>query len=234
MAKDGRKLAKILGVALANPQLLHQALIHRSYINEHSDKKLTSNERLEFLGDAILSFCVSDLVYRQFGALPEGTLTNLRSRLVETKTLARLARKLKLGDYLLLSKGEASSGGADNPSLLANTFEAVVGAVYLDRGSDQVFRLISKYFVPEMKRLVTQGVLKDYKSLLQEKVQAERHQSPTYQVISELGPDHAKVFTVSVVADGKRLAIGAGRSKQEAEQEGARLALEKLGESKVK
>lgn len=232
MRKREQKLAEKLGIDFSNPQLLHQALIHRSYLNEHPDIKLSSNERLEFLGDSVLSLCVSDLIYRQFGALPEGTLTNLRSRLVETRTLARLARKFEVGKNLFLSKGETASGGAENPSLLANTFEAILGAIYLDQGIDQTYRFVSQHFSPEMIKIVKKGELKDYKSLLQERVQADSKKSPAYNVVSATGPDHAKVFTVSVSADGDKLAQGTGRSKQEAEQEAARLALEKLEANK--
>jgi len=219
-------LEKKLKLKFINPQLLAQALVHRSYLNE-AQQKTGSNERLEFLGDAILSFVISDWLFQKFPHYPEGELTNLRSNIVRTSALAQIARELELGDYLLLSKGEKELGGNQNPSLLADTLEAVIGAIYLDQGVDQVRRFIREKFSSLVTKITQKGEFKDAKSLLQEKLQAEFKQTPIYKTLDEEGPDHNKIFTVGVYLQRKLLAQGKGKSKQEAEEAAAKAALER-------
>lgn len=221
-------LEKKLGIKFKNPKLLAQALVHRSYLNEVSDPRIRSNERLEFLGDSILSFLISEWFFKEFSDYPEGALTNLRSNIVRTSSLAQIAQKLKVGEYLLLSKGEEESGGAQNPAILADTLEAVIGAIYLDQGIKVTKNFIKEKFTPLIKEVIKKGELKDAKSLLQEKVQEELKQTPIYKTLKEEGPDHDKTFTVGVYAQGKLLAKEEGKSKQEAEEQAARTALEKI------
>lgn len=213
-----------LGVSFTDKKLLHQALVHRSYLNESDEKE--SNERLEFLGDAVLEFVVTSDIVNKFVKLQEGELTALRSRLVNTIALANLAKKLELGQALYLSRGEEGSGGRENPALLADTFEAIIGALYLDQGIDACKNVIDRFILPGAKDALEN--LKDPKSALQELVQRQGDQIPKYKVISEIGPDHAKVFTVAVMVNNELIAQGTGKSKQEAEQEAAQEALKKL------
>lgn len=221
------ELENNLKVTFKNKKLLTQALTHRSFLNETS-LTLGSNERLEFLGDAILSFVISVWLYQQLPDYPEGNLTNLRSNLVRTSSLAKLGRKLKIGDYLLLSKGEKGSGGQKNPSLLANGMEAIIGAIYLDQGLEKVKKFLHFHFSPDLDKLLQLGQFKDYKSILQEKLQAEMKQSPNYKILNQHGPDHSKTFIVGVYNKEKLLAKGVGKSKQKAEQQAAKIAYEKI------
>lgn len=207
-----------------NKRLLSQAFIHRSYLNE-TKEKISSNERLEFLGDAILSFVVSKYLFDNYPQFNEGKLTNLRSLLVNTRSLAILAEDLKLGESLILSKGEEESKGRQNPSILANTFEAVIGALFLDQGIGKVLEFLGIILLPKAQDLAKGRSLKDPKSLLQEKIQLQNRVSPLYKVISEEGPAHAKKFTIGVYAGKHLLAKGEGRSKQQAEKNAASLAL---------
>lgn len=225
--KNLKPLEENLGIKFKNPQLLIKALIHRSYLNEAKDKNLVSNERLEFLGDAILNSVVSDWLFRQYTQYPEGVLTNIRSNLVKTSTLAKAAQKLDIGQYLFLSKGEEESEGRTNPSLLADAFEAVTGAIYLDQSHKIVRKFIINHFRSRLDKLVKSGKFKDHKSLLQEKLQALKKQSPIYKTLKEEGPDHDKTFTVGVFDGKKSLATGVGKNKQSAEETAAELALEK-------
>jgi len=221
-------LEKNLKIKFQNRQLLKEALIHRSYLNEAKEKKLRSNERLEFLGDAVLSLVISEWLFKQFPNYPEGHLTNLRSNLVKTVSLAKIAKKFDLGKFLFLSKGEKEEGGENNPVLLANAFEAVLGAIFLDQGITTTKNFIHQNFKKLLENLVSRGEFKDFKSLLQEKIQAERRVTPFYKVIKESGPDHAKIFTVGVFLRKKLLATSKGKSKQAAEENAAKRALEKL------
>lgn len=209
---------------IKDKKLLEQAFIHRSFLNE-SKVKLASNERLEFLGDSVLSFIVSKYLYEKFPHFNEGKLTNLRSLLVNTKNLALIAQELKFGEKLVLSRGEEESGGRKNPSILANTFEAFLGALFLDQGIEEVKKFIEELLLPRADEFIKARSLKDPKSLLQEKVQSENRVSPIYKVLSEEGPAHAKKFTIGVYAGKKLLAKGEGRSKQQAEQNAASLAM---------
>lgn len=225
-------LEKNLGFSFKNHELLKEALTHRSYLNEYKNQKIESNERLEFLGDAVLSFIVSSWLFEKFPNFPEGKLTSLRSGLVNTNALAKVGQELKIGDYLLLSHGEKEAGGQKNPTLLANTLEAIIGALFLDQKIEDVKIFIRNHFKKLLDEIISSGRLKDYKSLLQEKAQAKVGQSPTYKIIKEEGPEHNKIFTVNVLIEKQTLAQGVGKSKQKAEQEAAKKALENLGSKK--
>lgn len=219
-------LSKILNIKFKDIGLLKNAFIHRSYLNEIRTN-CSSNERLEFLGDSILSYLVSDFLYKKYPNLPEGELTNLRSSMVKTTSLAALARKLNLGKYIFLSKGEEEGGGRDNPSLLADTFEALLGAIYLDQGINKVSQILNTYLYPQITKIINNKSYKDAKSIFQELVQEKTKISPIYKVINEKGPDHLKQFTVAVFVDNNKWGEGTGKSKQIAEQNAAKDALEK-------
>ncbi len=225
---DPSPLEKILTINFSDKGLLTEALTHRSYLNEHPTTP-SSNERLEFLGDSVLSILVSTELYKLYPTYPEGKLTALRSSLVRAKTLAELADTLTLGDFLLLSRGEEKGGGRKNGAILADTFEAVLGAVYLDQGLAAAKKVLARYLFPRIEEQNNRLGSLDYKSSLQEFTQEQSHQSPTYKVLAESGPDHAKHFSVGVFLATTELARGEGKSKQEAEQDAARLALEKSG-----
>ncbi len=216
---------------LKNQKLFVQAFTHRSYLNE-SKKPIESNERLEFLGDSVLSFVISDYIYHTYPDFNEGILTNLRSLVVNTKSLARQARKLGFGQHLLLSKGELESNGRENDSILANTFEAYLGAVFIDQGIDAAKDMLNKTIIPLIKEYVDRKVFKDPKSLLQENVQSKKQNSPQYKVLHEEGPAHAKIFTIGVFIENKQMGEGTGHSKQEAEEKAAEQALGALGLTK--
>ena len=212
---------------IKNKNLLEEALTHRSYLNEVKEK-VPSNERLEFLGDSILSLVVSTHLFTNYPQFNEGKLTNLRSLLVNTKMLAEIAKECELGPKLRLSKGEEESGGRKNQSLLADTFEAYVGALYLDQGIDEVKKFINSTVIPKADEFIQTNMLKDPKSMLQEYVQSQQQGSPNYKVLSEEGPAHARQFTVGVYVSEKLLGQGKGKSKQEAEEKAAGEALKSL------
>lgn len=211
-----------------NQKLFQQAFIHRSYLNE-AKEDLESNERLEFLGDSILSFVVSQHLYKTYPQFDEGILTNLRSLVVNTKSLAKTARALGFGNHLMLSKGEEDSRGRENESILANTFEAVIGALFLDQGIDAVKTFLDEALIPDIETYVQKKVFKDPKSLLQEYVQSKKKNSPVYKVLHEEGPAHAKKFTIGVFIENEMMGEGHGKSKQQAEEQAAEQALEKIG-----
>lgn len=215
---------KPLSEYFAHPALLHTALVHRSYCNEHPHE--VSNERLEFLGDSILSLVISHRLYDLFPDAPEGQLTARRSYLVQTVTLNTKAQELGLDRLLLLSKGEAEAGGRTNPGLLANTFEAVLGALFLDSGLEASRQFLSLVF-PDSE-LTADFQTKDPKSRLQELAQGKNLGTPQYTTVATSGPDHAKSFTVAVTVNGQSAAQGVGASKQKAETEAAKAALDKL------
>lgn len=212
-----------------NQELFTQAFTHRSYLNE-AKQEVQSNERLEFLGDSILSFVVSGYLYETFPQFNEGKLTNLRALLVNTKSLADIAKTLNLGQHLRLSKGEEESKGRQNQSLLADSYEAFLGALYLDQGIDVVRQFIHDSLLPKVTELIKKDAFKDPKSMLQEYIQSKKQNSPLYKVLQEEGPPHAKTFTVGVYGGEKLLGQGQGKSKQEAEVSAAMEALEKLRE----
>lgn len=228
---DLTSLEEKLNFRFKNKAFLRQALIHRSYLNENVEEK-NSNERFEFLGDAILEFFVSEMLFQQFPQMNEGTLTALRSKLVCTKALAILARELEIGDFLFLSRGEIESGGRKNPTLLANAIEAVIGAIFLDSGAEKVSVFIKQQFTPRIAKLTPEN-LKDPKSLLQEKSQEREKVTPTYRIIGENGPDHSKTFTVGVYLEKNKIGEGKGPSKQEAEEAAAKAALKRYSAPEV-
>lgn len=211
-----------------DPKLKEAAFIHRSFLNENPKSRLTSNERLEFLGDAILSFLVSEDLYQKFPHHKEGELTSLRSALVRTESLAAMAKNLDLGKNLKLSRGEEESGGRKNPSILANTAEAFIGALHLDQGLEAVRRFLDQNLLPHLEQIIKTQAYKDAKSMLQEAIQEQKQASPTYKLLRSEGPDHAKIFEVGVFLGEKLLGQGGGQSKQRAEQEAAKAALENL------
>lgn len=220
------KLIKKLSIEFKDKNLIDQAFIHRSYLNE-SKVKTKSNERLEFLGDSILSFIVSRHLYLEYPKLPEGELTNLRSSVVKTTTLSNIARVLELGNYLKMSHGEEEGGGRSNPSILADTFEALIGAIYLDTGIQSAEIILKNYLTSMIPKIFREKTYKDAKSSFQELVQEKTKLSPLYKVMNEIGPDHAKEFTVAVFVNQTNWGEGNGKSKQEAEQHAALAALEK-------
>jgi len=222
-------LQKTLGVSFNDQSLLEQALVHSSYVNENPGFALTSNERLEFLGDAVLGSVVAEKLYHDFPHLAEGEMTKLRSALVRGDTLTRVARAINLGDYLYLGKGEETSGGRDKPANLAGALEALIAAIFLDQGSATVRDFILLGLLnKELQKVVSQRAGADYKSQLQELIQAREQQTPTYYVIETAGPDHDKRFTVEVRRGDTVLGRGSGKSKKAAATEAARLALEQL------
>lgn len=223
-----KDLQKNVGIQFKDETRLKQAFIHRSYLNENKAFP-SSNERIEFLGDAVLSFLTSHFLYQKYPHYPEGVLTNIRSSLVKTSTLAAVAQALKFGDLLFLSRGEEESGGRKNTSLLADTFEAFLGAVFLDQGIAAVKRFLETHLFPKASEVIAQRSYVDFKSLLQEIVQEQSRISPTYRVTKTEGPDHSKTFWVRAVAANALLGEGKGKSKQEAEQQAASAALEKMG-----
>ncbi len=210
-----------------NNALFEHAFIHRSYLNE-TKEKIESNERLEFLGDSILSFVISEYLYKNYPEYNEGILTNLRSLVVNTKSLANAARELQFGQHLKLSRGEEESKGRENESILANTFEAFIGALYLDQGIEAVRKFILDILSVQIEKYVTKKVFKDPKSLFQEHVQAIKKSSPVYKVLKEEGPPHARIFTIGVYVESDKVGEGIGKSKQEAEENAAEQALEKV------
>jgi ribonuclease III len=221
-------LQKTTGITFKDQELLKLAFVHRSHLNE--DKHMRrSNERLEFLGDSVLSLLTSQFLYKTYPEYPEGTLTNIRSSLVKTTSLSDISKSLKLGELLFLSHGEESSGGRTNQSLLADVFEAFLGAIYLDQGIETVEKFLGTYLFPNAAGIIASKSYVDYKSLLQELIQQHSRVSPTYHVVKSEGPDHARIFWIEVRAGGNVLGAGSGKSKQEAEQEAALAALEKLG-----
>jgi ribonuclease-3 len=217
-------LQQALGVTFQEQSLLRTALVHRSYLNENRDFSLPHNERLEFLGDAVLELIVTDHLYRTYDN-PEGDLTSWRSALVRGDMLAVVAEELGIGHALLMSKGEEKSGGRTRSQLLANACEAVIGAVYLDQGYDAAKDLVHRVIVPRLPEIIKEGSDRDPKSTLQEKAQEKFNQTPEYIVTSESGPDHDKRFTIEVKLGDNVVGTGKGTSKQQAQQEAARAAL---------
>lgn len=218
-----------IGVTFTNTNLLQQAFIHRSHLNESKEFK-ESNERLEFLGDAVLSFITSQYLYTTYPQYPEGTLTNIRSTLVKTKSLGTVASDLGLGSLLLLSRGEESSGGRTNESLLADCFEALLGAIFLDQGIEPAKQFLLTHLLYKTETIIATKSYVDFKSLLQELTQEKLKVSPTYRVTKSEGPDHNKTFWIEVSTGDKILGEGVGKSKQDAEQHAAQNALEKNGD----
>ena len=228
---DLAALQQTLGISFNDPSLLEQALVHSSYVNEKPDIAAASNERLEFLGDAVLGLVVAERLYQDFPHSAEGELTRLRAALVRRDTLARIARTIKLGDYLYLGKGEEASGGRRKPANLAGAFEAIIAAIFLDQGSITARDFILSLSKEELQRIASHGASVDYKSQLQEFIQAREQQAPAYQVVETMGPDHDRRFTVEVRAGDSLLGKGSGKSKKAAETEAARAALKQFSTS---
>lgn len=202
--------------------------MHSSYCNENPDFACPSNERLEFLGDAVLNFVVTEKLYKEFPELSEGELTEIRASLVCRDTLAELAASLELGDWLLLGRGEELSGGRAKPGNLANAMEALMGAFYLDQGLVKVRRFILRQLGPELEKIRTGKTMPNYKALVQELIQGQKRPTPVYRLAEAIGPDHRKEFTAEILVDGEVLGRGMGGSKKNAQIQAARVAWEKL------
>ena len=216
---------KKTGIIFKDKTLLQQAFIHRSYINENPGVPLAHNERLEFLGDAVLELIVTDFLYKKYPNYTEGELTALRSALVNAVIISEVATSIGMNDYLLLSKGEAKDNGKAWQYILANTYEAYIGALYLDQGIDVVDKFVHKFLLNKTQEIVSKKLWRDAKSLVQEKAQEFVNITPAYKVLNESGPDHDKHFTVGIYFGSSLIAEGKGKSKQEAEQKAAEAAL---------
>ncbi|MBU1954339.1 ribonuclease III [Patescibacteria group bacterium] len=219
------ELEKKIGFEFKNPQLLDLAFVHKSYVNEHRDRKNEHNERLEFLGDAVLELVVTEYLYKNFPTRGEGVLTNWRSALVKGKHLAEIAEKLDLGLYLYLSRGEERSGGRKKNYILANTLESLIGAIYLDQGYKVSHKFIDDMILAQLSSILEQGLHIDAKSRFQEIAQDLLGFTPAYELIEEQGPDHDKQFVMGAYIDGELIGRGSGSSKQNAEQAAAQDAL---------
>ena len=219
-------LQSSLGIKFNDPSQLKKALVHRSYLNETSDSDIKeSNERLEFLGDAILQFLSSEFLYKTYPDYVEGDLTNIRSKIVNTEALASESRNLNVGAHLLISRGEKETAFASS-SILANTFEAMLGSIYLDQGIEACRKFLGEHLFYKVEDVVKNGTFKDAKSLYQEIAQEKYCITPTYKVLKDEGPDHNKTFTIGVYLDEKLIASGSGTSKRRAEQAAADAALQ--------
>jgi len=223
---DFAKFEEISGITFKNKELLRRAFTHRSYLNENRSSESSHNERLEFLGDAVLELMVTEYLYEKYPDSNEGDLTAYRASLVNAITLSEAAQKINVNDFLLLSKGEAKDTGKARQYILANTMEAIIGAIYLDQGYDASKYFISKNLFHLIERIVAEKSWIDAKSKFQEQAQEKEGLTPLYQSLKEEGPDHDKRFTVGVYLGKKLVAEGEGMSKQEAEQEAAKKALE--------
>lgn len=226
---DFSKFEETAGVIFKNKALLKQAFIHRSYINENRSSGLEHNERLEFLGDAVLELVITDYLYKRFPEMNEGELTSLRSALVNADTCSIVAQKLGANDFLLLSKGESKDVGRARQYILADTLEAIIGAVYMDQGFEVAETFILTHITPLTEDIIKKGTWIDAKSLFQERAQDHESVTPVYKTLHESGPDHDKKFTIGVYVGNELVGQGDGKSKQDAEQEAARNALKNKG-----
>ncbi len=222
------KLEKSISYKFKNQDFINEALTHRSYLNENPTWKTPHNERLEFLGDAVLELVVTEILFSKYPNSAEGQLTSFRAALVNYQMVAEVSNVIQLEDYLLHSKGESKDMGRARDVILANAIESLIGAIYLDGGYDSAKQFIEKFVMAKLEEVVEKGLYKDAKSLLQEKTQASQKITPIYRVISEEGPDHKKVFTVGVYLANKLIASGQGMSKQDAEVDAAKKALQEL------
>lgn len=221
------KLEKKIGLKFKDKELIQNAFVHRSYLNENKEVKMGSNERLEFLGDAVLELVVTEYLFRTYPN-PEGELTNWRSALVKGQMLAKVAQELELGNYLLLSKGEENSGGREKDYLLANTFEALIGVIYLELGYKKAQAFIKKFLLVRLEEILEKGAHIDAKSKFQEIAQEKVGVTPAYQLLHDEGPDHNKIFTMGAYINDRIVGKGKGGSKQAAEQRAASDALKRL------
>ncbi|MDP4008168.1 MAG: ribonuclease III [Candidatus Peregrinibacteria bacterium] len=225
--KDFTALEQNIEIIFKDKSILDHAFVHRSYLNENDDKK--SNERLEFLGDAVLELVVTDYLFSTFPTLDEGVLTSYRSAVVRGSNLALIAQNLELGQYLYLSRGEEGSGGREKHYILANTVEALVGAIYLDQGWDVSTKFIHKWIITTLDNIISEGLYLDAKTYFQEKAQEILSITPHYKVLKEEGPDHDKSFTVGAYLGDRKSGEGEGTNKQEAEQSAAMAAIKARG-----
>jgi len=223
-----KEYQKVIGYTFKDLELLNRALIHTSYANENNLPHFKSNQRLEFLGDAVLDLIISEFIYKEYPDFPEGELTKIRANVVCESTLVKIALQLGLGNYIFLGRGEESTGGKERPSILADALEALIGAIYLDGGLQEVRAFIMRQFYDEVVDTAEKQNYRDYKTALQELIQKDYGDRLYYEVISESGPDHDKVFTVQVKLKNNILGRGTGKSKKEAEQIAAKAALEEL------
>ncbi len=228
VSETPQELAKRLGLHFSDTLLLSRALTHRSYLNEHLEA-LEDNERLEFLGDAVLDFVVGAWLYNRYPEMPEGDLTRMRSALVYTEQLAQFGRQVNLGQAMRLGRGEMQAGGRDRSALLCDTFEAVIGALYLDAGIEAVLDFVSPLLDEASNEILAERKTEDPKSTFQEWAQAEGLPAPQYITRSAVGPDHSKIFDVDVLVSGRVYGSGQGHSKQAAAKQAARNALRQLG-----
>ncbi len=226
---DITKLQSVLGVTFTDTAVLLSAITHRSYLNEHREATWDHNERMEFLGDAVLELVVTDFLFKEYPDKPEGELTAVRAALVNTVSLAAASEKLGLNDFLLMSKGESKDLGRARQYILANTFEACIGAIYLDQGYDASHKFIAEQLFAKTEEIVSKRLWQDAKSRFQELAQEHASVTPTYETLKQEGPDHDRVFTVGVFLRQNKVAEGSGRSKQEAEQVAAEQAIEAQG-----
>ena len=227
--KDFNEFEEKIGIKFNDQNFLKQAFTHRSFLNEHKNFKSGHNERLEFLGDAVLELVTTDFLYTKYPEKNEGDLTSIRSALVNAQTCAEVATEIKVNDFLLLSRGEAKDEGRARQYILANALEAIIGAIYIDSGYEKARDFILKYITPKTEQIVAEELWVDAKSKFQEKAQDIESITPSYQTIKETGPDHDKKFTVGVFLGGQMVAEGEGESKQDAEQDAARKALKERG-----
>jgi ribonuclease III len=226
-------LESYLGYSFKNPQLLFQALTHRSFVNEYEGESLRNNESLEFLGDAVLGFLVSSRIFKHYPDLTEGELSKIKAYLVSAANLVKLAERIRLGDFIRLSRGEEKTGGRSKRAIVVDAFEAIIGAIYLDGGVEAASRFVGRQVEEFLEGLdLKQLTYGDYKSALQEYLHNLGLTEPVYCVIDELGPDHKKTFVVQVIVDGEVIAGSSGRTKKEAQQAAARLALDNLKNSR--
>ncbi len=223
--KNLQGLGRRLGYNFSNISLLDHALMHSSYVHENAGNHYDSNERLEFLGDAVLELCVSQLLFSRFPESDEGAMSKARSSLVNEAQLAQAARGLELGTFLLLGRGEDIQNGRDKPSLLADAMEAVFAAIYLDGGLEAARTVVIALLEPRLDMAMQRASRKDFKTRIQEKVQEQLHVTPRYKLLETTGPDHDKFFRVALVVQGRELAHGSGKSKKEAEQQAAKQGL---------
>ena len=229
MNKDFKELQKNLGIKFKNENLLKQAFVHRSYLNENPAFELRHNERLEYLGDAVLELIVTEYLFKNYPDLAEGEMTNLRASLVNSQMLSQVADRLGLNDFLYLSKGEAKEIGRGRQYILANTLEALIGAFYLDQSYKAVENFIYNNLIPELKNIIDKKLWRDHKSLFQEAAQERVSITPNYEVLKESGLDHAKKFVIGVYLGKELVAQGEGSSKNEAQQQAAENALKLKG-----
>lgn len=225
-------LEKQLKYSFKDKDLLKRALTHRSYLNELKYKDAKHNERLEFLGDAVLELLITKYLFENYPERPEGELTSFRAAVVRTESLAETAGELNIGEYLYMSKGEESTGGRERPYILANTIEALLGAFYVDGGITPCKQFVDTYMVPKLPKIIEDRLDIDPKSKLQEIAQELYKYTPTYELVEETGPDHDRTFIMKVIVNNEEFGQGEGKNKQEAEQNAAEAALNKLKEEK--